>query len=146
MGSAPEIDSMTRGLAQELKSINEEMNKIRSELYGDHGIGGITKELAKFKSGAFNELLGVNKDDAGNVMDPGGLQGSSSSSSSELGGVDMRRRAREREEAKKDSLSLSEMLVLVFLILLCCYVFSPACRAYVHGLVLFEGEEFDDWY
>lgn len=59
------------GLAEQLQSITEEMNKIRSELYGDHGIGGIAKELEKLKSGSLGGLL--DKDALNGVL--GGLEG-----------------------------------------------------------------------
>lgn len=51
------LGNVASGLAEQLTSITEEMNKIRSELYGDSGIGGIAKELEKLKSGGLGGLL-----------------------------------------------------------------------------------------
>jgi len=59
------------GLAEQLQSITEEMNKIRSELYGDQGIGGIAKELEKLKTGSLGGLL--DNDALNGVL--GGLEG-----------------------------------------------------------------------
>eukprot|EP00747_Dinoflagellata_sp_TGD_P025653 gnl/TRDRNA2_/TRDRNA2_131395_c0_seq1.p2 gnl/TRDRNA2_/TRDRNA2_131395_c0~~gnl/TRDRNA2_/TRDRNA2_131395_c0_seq1.p2 ORF type:complete len:211 (+),score=59.18 gnl/TRDRNA2_/TRDRNA2_131395_c0_seq1:968-1600(+) len=52
------LNGVTAGLAEQLSSITEEMNKIRSELYGDQGIGGIAKELEKLKASGLGGLLG----------------------------------------------------------------------------------------
>lgn len=52
------LGGVTAGLAEQLTSITSEMNKIRSELYGDNGIGGIAKELQKLKDGGLGGLLG----------------------------------------------------------------------------------------
>lgn len=164
--SAASLDSVAAGLAQELKTINEEMNKIREELYGDQGIGGITKELAKFK--AFGDLLSKTAQECNSNVS----EGASASSSSTFDGSEARhrarpniprdreaeieevqrrilerRRARERELSndKNNSFTLPEMLVLVLLIFFCAYIFSPSCRTYVYRLVLGEGE-FDDYF
>lgn len=51
------LGSVATGLAEQLSSITEEMNKIRQELYGDSGIGGIAKELEKLKAGGLGGLL-----------------------------------------------------------------------------------------
>merc|ERR1719174_267459 len=52
-----QLGTVASGLAEQLTSITEEMNKIRQELYGDSGIGGIAKELEKLKSGGLGGLL-----------------------------------------------------------------------------------------
>merc|ERR1712187_353141 len=51
------LGNVASGLAEQLSSITEEMNKIRQELYGESGIGGIAKELEKLKSGGLGGLL-----------------------------------------------------------------------------------------
>merc|ERR1719235_2215871 len=51
------LGGMTQELANSLMSITEEMNRIKSELYGDQGIGGIAKEIEKLKTGGLGHLL-----------------------------------------------------------------------------------------
>lgn len=51
------LGNIASGLAEQLSSITDEMNKIRQELYGESGIGGIAKELEKLKSGALGGVL-----------------------------------------------------------------------------------------
>mmetsp|Transcript_34771 Transcript_34771/g.95891 ORF Transcript_34771/g.95891 Transcript_34771/m.95891 type:complete len:262 (+) Transcript_34771:98-883(+) len=75
------LGSMASGLAEQLTSITEEMNKIREELYGESGIGGIAKELEKLKSGGLGGVL----DDSGvldGLLNQVGSGASSSSNSS----------------------------------------------------------------
>merc|ERR1719401_3382851 len=43
------LGNVASGLAEQLSSITEEMNKIRQELYGEQGIGGIASELERLK-------------------------------------------------------------------------------------------------
>merc|ERR1719335_2134593 len=52
------LGGMTQELANSLMSITEEMNRIKAELYGDQGIGGIAKEIEKLKTGGLGQLLG----------------------------------------------------------------------------------------
>jgi len=57
LGTAASLGNVASDLSQQLASITEEMNKIREELYGDKGIGGIAKELANLKAGSLGGLL-----------------------------------------------------------------------------------------
>lgn len=50
------LGGVASGLAEQLTTITQEMNKIREELYGDNGIGGIAQELEKLKSGSIGNL------------------------------------------------------------------------------------------
>eukprot|EP00929_Paragymnodinium_shiwhaense_P080984 TRINITY_DN42281_c0_g2_i1.p1 TRINITY_DN42281_c0_g2~~TRINITY_DN42281_c0_g2_i1.p1 ORF type:complete len:229 (-),score=75.72 TRINITY_DN42281_c0_g2_i1:134-820(-) len=160
-----QLGSVASGLAEQLSSITEEMNKIRQELYGESGIGGIAQELEKLRSGGL-----------GNLLDESGAGGSSASSRS-LGGGDggsagslgdkarrrknpddrdkdleeLRRKLMERRsqggaaEAQRGSLSLSEKLMLVVLVLICFYAGSQSFRGAVKrgiGGLLF-GDEFE---
>jgi hypothetical protein len=70
------LGSVASGLAEQLSSITEEMNKIRQELYGESGIGGIASELERLKSGGLSGLL----DESG--AGAGGGAGASSSGNS----------------------------------------------------------------
>jgi len=65
------LGNVATGLAAQLSSITEEMNKIRQELYGENGIGGIAKELDKLKAGGLADLL----DEGGDSDGSGGLAG-----------------------------------------------------------------------
>lgn len=65
------LGGVTAGLAEQLTSITEEMSKIRGELYGDNGIGGIAKELEKLKAGGLGGLL--DKDSLQDML--GGMEG-----------------------------------------------------------------------
>ena len=53
------LGGVASGLAEQLTTITQEMNKIREELYGDNGIGGIAQELEKLKSGSLNGMGGL---------------------------------------------------------------------------------------
>ncbi|CAK0790578.1 unnamed protein product [Prorocentrum cordatum] len=62
-----QLGGVAAGLAEQLSSITEEMNKIRAELYGDQGIGGIAQELERLQeaglgAGAGALLGGVGND------------------------------------------------------------------------------------
>lgn len=59
------LQGMTVELGQQLKSITEEMSKIKGELYGDQGIGGIAKQLEQLKGGGLDKI----------TKDLGGLEG-----------------------------------------------------------------------
>lgn len=56
------LNGVTSGLADQLTSITEEMNKIRQELYGESGIGGIASELAKIKAGGSDLEMLLNRE------------------------------------------------------------------------------------
>jgi len=97
------LGNVASGLAEQLSSITEEMNKIRQELYGEGGIGGIAKELDKLKAGGLGSLLdgagleslgGSGLGSGGSLGSlagfSGGLGGTSSSSSSSSGGANGR--------------------------------------------------------
>jgi len=144
-------------VAEQLSSITEEMNKIRQELYGDQGIGGIAKELEKLKSGELGGLLdslnlGGDEEPARPRQAPASRAAASSGSASSAnndarqrrpaGGdtrsveqdaermENMRRKllARSRAEKEKPSVSFAEKLMLLFLVLVCLYVASPFFR------------------
>lgn len=53
------LGGVASGLAEQLTTITQEMNKIREELYGDNGIGGIAQELEKLKSGNLGGIGGL---------------------------------------------------------------------------------------
>lgn len=53
------LGTVASGLAEQLKTINEEMIKIRSELYGEAGIGGLSKELEKLGASGLASSLGL---------------------------------------------------------------------------------------
>lgn len=72
------LGGMTQELAQSLQSITEEMNRMKAELYGDQGIGGIAKEIEKLKTSGLGQLLG--EKDMDSML--GGLGGGSDSLSS----------------------------------------------------------------
>eukprot|EP00438_Fugacium_kawagutii_P017059 Skav216352 [mRNA] locus=scaffold2385:215687:216361:- [translate_table: standard] len=74
------LGGVASGLAEQLTSITSEMNKIREELYGDNGIGGIAQELEKLKSGSL-----ASNGDLGDLGDLG--LGSLGSLESSLGGL-----------------------------------------------------------
>jgi len=84
------LGNVATGLAEQLSSITEEMNKIRQELYGENGIGGIAKDLEKLKSGGLEGLLenaGLDGlGDLGGLGLGGGAGGGSSSSAGQRGG------------------------------------------------------------
>jgi len=72
------LGNVASGLAEQLSSITEEMNKIRQELYGEGGIGGIAKELDKLKDGGLGSLLdgaGLSGLGGGALGGGGGLAG-----------------------------------------------------------------------
>lgn len=152
------LGNVASGLAEQLSSITEEMNKIRQELYGESGIGGIASELEKLKAGSLGDLLEGNDFDhlKGGRSDPSrdvsstsrrGNPASSSASSSarppatearrrrtpeerERDFEDIRRKLQERRQTQqtKDAVSIWEKLVLLFLVLLCLYFGSPFFR------------------
>merc|ERR1719277_200546 len=51
------LGNVASDLATQLSSITEEMNKIREELYGKSGLGGIATELEKLKADGLGGLL-----------------------------------------------------------------------------------------
>jgi len=75
--SQEKLGNVATGLAEQLTSITEEMNKLRQELYGEHGIGGIAAELQKLKTGNLGGLL------EGSATEGLGGNGSESSSASQ---------------------------------------------------------------
>ena len=77
------LGGVASGLAEQLTTITQEMNKIREELYGDNGIGGIAQELEKLKSGSLGSLQGL----SGLSEGLEGLSSLSESLDSSLGGL-----------------------------------------------------------
>lgn len=144
------LGSVASGLAEQLSSITEEMNKIRQELYGEQGIGGIAAELEKLKVSGLAGLV-----DGGAPESQRGDNGAASSARSastprtpsearrrrnpderEQELEDLRRRFRERRgaqeaQAKPAGVSFSEKLVMLFLVLVCLYIGSPFFRSSV---------------
>lgn len=82
------LGSVATGLAEQLSSITEEVNKIREELYGDGGIGGIAKQLEQWKDGGLNDLLGQGGLDVAalEVLGQKSLRGNGNPSASSRGG------------------------------------------------------------
>lgn len=91
------LGTVATGLAEQLSSITEEMNKIREELYGESGIGGIAKELEKLKAGGLGELLDSDATDDFARASRQGLSGSLGS----LGSSSSSSRARPSAAAKR---------------------------------------------
>ena len=63
------LGGVASGLAEQLTTITQEMSKIREELYGDNGIGGIAQELEKLKSGSLNGIGGLLENPDGEADD-----------------------------------------------------------------------------
>ena len=134
------LGGVASGLAEQLTTITQEMNKIREELYGDNGIGGIAQELEKLKSGSIGSL--------------GDEFGHESRAHSE--GVresrevrrkpplekerkleELRQRIERRhllEEKKKEKSSFLEWFVIIFVLFLMIYTASSSFRTSVKHL------------
>ena len=48
---AAQLSGATSAIAGQLQMITEEMNRLRSEIYSDNGLGSIKKELENLRSG-----------------------------------------------------------------------------------------------
>mmetsp|Transcript_107463 Transcript_107463/g.302397 ORF Transcript_107463/g.302397 Transcript_107463/m.302397 type:complete len:251 (-) Transcript_107463:187-939(-) len=159
------LSNVASGLAEQLSSINGEMSKIREELYGEAGIGGIAKELEKLKRCSVGETLD-NKGSLDGIL--GRASGGSASSSSERrparSGVGAarscgvgdsasvpERRRRTPEERDRDLEKLRQRLaqrrsapktstgwekvLLLLVVIVCLYISSPFFRSEVNGLM-----------
>ena len=53
---AGQLAGATSAIADQLSMITEEMNKLRSELYSDNGLGSIRQELDALRSGGLEQI------------------------------------------------------------------------------------------
>jgi len=123
------LGDVASGLADQLSSITEEMSKIRQELYGDAGIGGITKELEKLRSSGLGDMLDDNVDQSS--QGPGGAARRRNPAERDAELEALRRRVQARKSARKSTdapSTVGEKMVLIFLILVCVYIASPDFR------------------
>lgn len=153
------LGGVASGLAEQLTSITSEMNKIREELYGDNGIGGIAQELEKLKSGSLNGDLGslgsLGSSLGGLLNDEaqGGGLGEDRSKEGpqrrpvarakmekenlkerkleELRRKIERRQLLEEKEKKKETAGFLEWLVIIFVIFMMVYTASSSFRGQV---------------
>merc|ERR1719379_405713 len=66
-----ELGNLSADLGSQLKAITEEMNRIKSELYSENGIGGFAKELRQLQG----EIGNLDSDLVGQLGKLGGLGG-----------------------------------------------------------------------
>eukprot|EP00927_Polykrikos_kofoidii_P052118 TRINITY_DN45898_c0_g1_i1.p2 TRINITY_DN45898_c0_g1~~TRINITY_DN45898_c0_g1_i1.p2 ORF type:complete len:253 (-),score=65.73 TRINITY_DN45898_c0_g1_i1:73-831(-) len=167
------LGNVATGLAEQLSSITQEMNKIRQELYGDSGIGGIAKELEMLKSGGLGGLLDdgaldgmLGKASAASASGNGGSK--DVSKGERLSAVDRLVEARERRgtgdrdrdldelkrkllerrngQTSEQGITFREKFVLFALLLICIYLGSPFFRTTVKQTIssLFFGQVFEE--
>ena len=148
---APDPDEMraalggvATGLAEQLTTITQEVNKIREELYGNSGIGGIAQELEKMKAGSLGNLLedtdipgvsdGVRQRPA-QAKSKGGGRGSPFSLERERKLEELRRRIEDRHtrerKGEKEGFGFMEWLVILFVIFVIAYTALPSFRVQV---------------
>ena len=130
------LGGVASGLAEQLTTITQEMNKIREELYGDNGIGGIAQELEKLKSGS---LAGLDAGPEPEAAAPGlRSRGSGAEKPTSLEKErrldELRRKIEQRhlyDDRKKEKVGMLEWLVVIFVIMMMAYTASPSFRTYV---------------
>ncbi|CAE7387266.1 unnamed protein product [Symbiodinium pilosum] len=141
------LGGVATGLAEQLTTITQEVNKIREELYGDNGIGGIAQELEKMKAGSLGSLLedtdltgipGISEGRDGLRQRPatearpakGGGRGLPNSLERERRLEELRRRIEDRhaKEKKPEGLGFMEWLVILFVIFVVAYTALPSFR------------------
>mmetsp|Transcript_125300 Transcript_125300/g.348642 ORF Transcript_125300/g.348642 Transcript_125300/m.348642 type:complete len:203 (+) Transcript_125300:56-664(+) len=120
------LGSVASGLAEQLSSITEEMNKIRQELYGQQGIGGIASELEKLKATGLGSL-GSQAGETRRRRNPEQRDQELEDFRRKF----MERRAAQQAQTKTSGASMSEKLVMLFLVLVCLYIGSPFFRSSV---------------
>ena len=141
------LGGVATGLAEQLTTITQEVNKIREELYGDNGIGGIAQELEKMKAGSLGNLLedtdlpiseGVRqRANAKQDTKPKGAgstgRGAPFSLERERKLEELRRRIEDRHtrEKKPEGLGFMEWLVIIFVMFVIAYTALPSFRVQV---------------
>ncbi|CAK0848921.1 unnamed protein product [Prorocentrum cordatum] len=83
---AASLGSVSASLQEQISAISEEMDRMRSELYGEAGLGGIAAELERLKAAGMGDLMGGVGD--------GGADARHGASSQARGGSALRQRRR----------------------------------------------------
>ena len=139
------LGGVATGLAEQLTTITQEVNKIREELYGDNGIGGIAQEL-EMKAGSLGNLLedtdlpisegvrqraNATQDTKPKGAGPG--RGAPFSLERERKLEELRRRIEDRHtrEKKPEGLGFMEWIVIIFVMFVIAYTALPSFRVQV---------------